>query len=167
MKKLLAGLAALLVLGVAALAQVPGLFIASPTGLEQINVLAPNTGSGGAITAPQVTTITVNQIRNAAGTQLVATGGTVNTTAPNTISKLIATGAITTWNVTFPTAPFDGLSLAVACPGGTATVAMTATLPAGVTIVGTAFTACTSGGAAANTAEWIYSAAANVWYRIQ
>lgn len=147
------------------LAQVPGLFIASPTGLEQINVLVPN--SGLPITNPQIQTITLNQIRNASGYLLVPTGTTVNTTVPNTASKALATGAITTWNVTFPTAPYDGEMLAVACPGGTATVAMTATAPSGVTVVGTAFTACTSGGVGSNTGEWEYSLSANVWYRIQ
>jgi hypothetical protein len=165
MKKILVGLAGLLVLGSLALAQVPGLFIASPTGLEQINVLVPSTST--AVTNPQIQTITVNQLRNAAGVLLVPTGTTVNTTVPSTASRAIATGAITTWNITFPTAPYDGEMLEVSCPGGTATVAMTATLPASVAVVGTAFTACTSGGAAANTAEWIYSIGANTWYRIQ
>lgn len=142
----------------AGLAQVPGLFIASPLGTEQINVV--NKGA-------QIATVTLNQIRNAAGAQLVPTGTTVNTTVPNTVSKLIAAGAITTWNVTFPLAPYDGEMLEVACPGGAATVAMTATAPSGVAVVGTAFTACTAGGAAANTAEWSYSIGANSWFRIQ
>lgn len=105
----------------------------------------------------------INAMRNATGYIAIATGGTVNTTIPATASRAVATGAITTWNVTFPTAPFDGQMIQVSCPGGTATVAMTATLPSGVAVVGTAFTTCTSGGAA--TAEWIYSTAANTWYR--
>lgn len=148
-----------------ALAQVPNLFpIASPTGLEQISVVVPSTGT--VVTNPGITTVTLNQIRNATGYQLVATGTTVTTQVPNTTMALLATGAITTWNVNFPLAPYDGEHLYIACPGGSATVAATATLPTGVTIVGTAFTACTSGGVAANTAEWIYSITANVWYRI-
>lgn len=159
LKRYLAAAAAIAVIATGvALAQVPGLFIASPKGTEQINVL--NAGA-------QIATVTLNQIRNAAGIQLVATGTTVNTTVPNTVAKLLATGAITTWNVTFPLAPYDGEMLEVACPGGTATVAMTATAPSGVAVVGTAFTACTSGGAGANTAEWSYSIGANTWYRIQ
>lgn len=138
--------------------------LASPTGTEllQVQPIQPNGQPG-----PFQVQVTLNQIRNATGYQLVATGGTVNTTVPNTTAKLLATGAITTWNVTLPTSPYDGEMLEVACPGGTATVAMTATLPAGVTIVGTAFTACTAGGVASVTAEWIYSTSANVWYRIQ
>lgn len=133
--------------------------IASPTGAEQIEVY-----SG---TSPVINTVTVNQIRNTNGYLEVATGSTVNTTVPNTASKVLATGAITTWNVTLPTAPADGQTVAIACPGGTATAAVSASTPAGVTIVGTAFTTCTSGGAAANTAEYIYSSGDNKWYRIQ
>lgn len=165
MKKIALGVACLLLVAVAALAQVPGLFIASPTGLEQINVVVPSSGT--VVTNPQIQTVTVNQIRNAAGVLAVPTGTTVTTTAPNTVSKLVASGAITTWNVVLPLAPYDGEMLEVACPGGAATVAVTATSPASVAIVGTAFTACSSGGVGANTAEWIYSLAANAWYRIQ
>lgn len=153
-------------LGGAALAALTGLAIAQPVVTQNLSgnegvlfqVGGPGGGSG-------ITNIAV--IRNSTGYQLVATGGTVNTTVANTVAKVLATGAITTWNVTLPTAPFDGQMVEVACPGGTSTVAMTATLPAGVTIVGTAFTACTSGGAAAVTAGWIYSSSANVWYRFQ
>lgn len=139
-------------------AGVPGLFLASPTGLEQVNVLG---------TGPQIETVTINQIRNSAGYLLVPTGTTVNTTVPNSASKVMATGAITTWNIVLPTSPSDGLDVAISCPGGTATAAITATSPASVAVVGTAFTACTSGGVAANTAEYIYSTSANTWYRIQ
>lgn len=164
-KWIIGGAFGLAVMAGMALAQVPGLFIASPTGNEQINVLVPSTGT--LTIAPQVTTVRLSQMRDSVGYVLVATGTTVNTTAPSTASKLIATGAITTWNVTLPTAPFDGQDVSIACPGGSATVAVTATLPASVAIVGTAFTACTSGGVAANTAEYVYSTSANTWYRIQ
>lgn len=110
---------------------------------------------------------TINALRNAQGYLTVAAGTTVNTTVPATASRVIATGAITTWNITLPTSPYDGEVVEVACPGGSATVAMTATLPTGVVIVGTAFTACTSGGVGANTAEWQYAKTPNTWYRIQ
>jgi hypothetical protein len=167
MKKLLGLVAAGAFFIGAALAQVPALLISSPTGLEQIEVLVPSTGT--VVTNPQKQQVTLNQIRNAAGVQVVATGTTVNTTVPNTVSKLVASGAITTWNIIFPTSPYDGELLAVACPGGAAsTVAMATTGgPTGVSVVGTAFTACGSGGVAADTAEWVYSRTANVWYRIQ
>lgn len=158
MKRIALAAGALFALALAALAQ--PLVQQNLTGNEVLNVEIGGPGGGGIFT-------TVNAMRNATGYLLVPTGGTVNTTVPTTASKVLATGAITTWNITFPTVPYDGQAVAVACPGGTSTVAMSATLPSGVTIVGTAFTACTAGGAAANTAEWIYSTAANVWYRIQ
>ena len=41
-------------------------------------------------------------MRNTTGYTLVGTGGTVNTTVAFGTAKLIATGAITTWNVTLP-----------------------------------------------------------------
>lgn len=158
------GVAALFVAGFA-FAQVPSLFITSPTGLEQINVSVPSTGT--IVTNPQISTITLNQIRNAEGYVTVAAGTTVNTTMPNTAVVAIATGAITTWNVTLPTAPYDGLMAKVTCPGGNVTtLAIAATLPTGVAIVqGAAITSCT---ASSNTdAAWIYSSSANTWYRTE
>jgi hypothetical protein len=153
-------------LGGAALAALTGLAIAQPvftlnlSGNEIVNAALGGGGTG--IQTPTFV------LRNGTGYQTQATGGTVNTTVANTVAKLVATGAITTWNITLPTAPFDGQMVEVACPGGTATtVAMSASTPAGVTIVGTAFTTCPTGGAAASTAEWIYSVASNAWYRVQ
>lgn len=138
-------------------AGVPGLYLTSPTGNEQINVL----GLG-----PQIETVTINQIRNAAGYTLVPTGTTVTTNVPNTSSIVLATGAITTWNVNFPTAPFDGLTLKIGCPGGNVgTLTAAATLPMGVAITGASFTACTE--ATPTDAAWIYAASANVWYRTE
>lgn len=126
-------------------------------GTETFNGAASLGGSG--ITVPGYV------LRGGCGYTAVGAGTTVNTTVPNTSCKVIATGAITTWNITLPTTPFDGEMVQVTCPGGAATVAMSATAPSGVTIVGTAFTACTAGGAA--TAEWLYSTSANTWNRIQ
>lgn len=145
-------------------AQVPGLFIASPTGLEQVEVFVPSTGT--VTTGPQKVQVTINQIRNAQGATLVAAGTTVSTQVPNTSSLLIATGAITTWNVNFATAPYDGLTLKIACPGGNiGTLTPAVTLPAGVTIVGAAVTSCTQ--ATPTDAAWVYNTAANVWYRTE
>lgn len=164
MKKIVLIGIGLVALAAAAVAQVPGLFIASPTGLEQINVLVPSTGT--VVTNPQIQTVTLNQIRNAAGYTLVAAGTTVNTTVPNTSSILLAIGAITTWNVTFPTAPFDGLTLKIGCPGGNVgTLTPAATLPTGVTIVGASFTGCTE--ATPTDAAWIYNTSGNIWYRTE
>lgn len=166
MKKFLAGIVALGLIAGVAIAQVPGLFIASPTGLEQINVLVPS--SGAVVTNPQIQTITVNQVRNATGVLVVPAGTTVNTVLTTATAKVVSSGAITTWNVTLPPSPFDGETVEVACPGGNATVAVSAAAtPAGTTITGASFTACNSGGAAANTGEYIYSIGSNVWYRIQ
>lgn len=157
MRKIFAGIAALAVFASVALAQVPGLFIASPTGLEQINVL--NSG-------PQIATITLNQARNAQGYTLVATGTTVTTQVANTSSILLATGAITTWNVNFPTAPYDGLTLKIGCPGGNVTtLSLTATLPTGVTVVGAANTSCTA--ATPTDGAYIYNSSGNIWYRTE
>ena len=65
MKKILAGIGALLLIGGIALAQVPSLLLSSPTGLEQIEVLIPSTGT--LVTSPQKVQVTINQIRNATG----------------------------------------------------------------------------------------------------
>lgn len=160
MKKLLAGIAALGLMAGLALAQVPGLFIASPTGLEQIEVLVPSTGT--IVTNPQKQQVTINQIRNSEGYILVATGTTVATTIPNTASIAIVTGAITTWNVTLPTAPADGQIAKVTCPGGSvSTVAVSATSPQ--TIVGTSYTSCSTN----SDASWHYAVTPNVWYRTE
>lgn len=156
MTKFRALLAGAVIAALAATAWAQGVTFQNLTGNEAVLIQLGGPGGSSAFT-------TVNALRNATGYIAVPTGGTVNTTIPTTASRAIATGAITTWNVTFPTAPYDGQMVQVSCPGGTSTVAMTATLPSGVSIVGTAFTTCTTGGAA--TAEWIYSTAANVWYR--
>jgi len=165
MKKILAiALSAVAFVAISAvvLAQVPGLFIASPTGLEQINVLVPSTGT--VVTNPQIQTVTINQIRNSEGYILVAAGTTVNTTIPNTASLAIATGAITTWNITLPLAPADGQIVKVTCPGGsTTTVAVSATSPQ--TIVGAGYTSCSS--TSPTDAAWHYSAGGNVYYRTE
>lgn len=162
--KIAACLVALVALSGIALAQVPGLFVTSPTGNEQINVLVPSTTV--VTTNPQIETVTVNQIRNSAGYVLVATGTTVATQVTNAQSNVLATGAITTWNINLPTAPADGQDVSIACPGGTATtVNVAATLPTSVSIVGTANPTCTSGGASG--AEYTYNLSGNVWYRLR
>lgn len=164
MKKILAGIGALLLVGSLALAQVPGLFIASPTGLEQINVLVPS--SGAVVTNPQIQTVTINQIRNSEGYVLVATGTTVATTIPNTASVAIVTGAITTWNVVLPTAPADGQIAKLTCPGGAvSTLNLSATLPTGVTIVGAAYTSCSA--TSPTDAAYHYNQSGNIWYRTE
>jgi hypothetical protein len=164
MKKYLLGFAAAIALVAAAIAQVPGLFIQSPTGNEQINVLVPSTTP--VMTSPQITSVTINQIRNSEGYVTVAAGTTVTTQVPNNASAVIATGAITTWNFNLPLAPQDGQIVKATCPGGNVgTFALTATLPAGVTIVGASYASCSS--TTPTDAAWHYAAASNIWYRTE
>src|SRR5215475_8550446 len=147
-------------LGVAALA----VAIAQPvatlalTGNEVI--VAAIGGPGGPSTF-----VPVFALRGACNYQAIATGATVNTTVAQGTCKLIATGAITTWNITLPTAPYDGQLIAVACPGGTATTVAVTYTPGSLS--GTAFTTCTSGGVSPNGAEWLYTASNTTWNRIQ
>lgn len=164
MKKWLIGGLAVLLLGAVALAQVPSLLIASPTGLEQIEVLVPSTG--GIVTNSQKQQVTVNQIRNAQGYVLVGAGTTVTTNLPNTVSVAMATGAITTWNVVLPTAPYDAQMMKLTCPGGAVTTLnLSATAPSGVAIVGAAYTSCSA--VTPTDSAYHYSAAANTWYRTE
>lgn len=160
-KWLIGGLAALL--GGVALAQVPNPYgLSAITGNEQINVLVPSTT--GALTSPGITTVTINQIRNSEGYTLVGAGTTVTSQAANNVSVLIATGAITTWNVNFPQAPVDGQIFKLTCPGGnTGTLTLTATSPQ--TIVGASFTSCTQ--ATPTDAAWHYSLSNTTWYRTE
>jgi hypothetical protein len=164
MKKLLIGLVALTALAGIAIAQVPSLIIASPTGLEQIEVFVPSTGT--LTTGPQKVQVTINQIRNATGYLLVAAGTTVSTVMTGNQQILVAQGAITTWNITLPASPEDGALAKITCPGGnTGTLAISAAaLPASTSIVGTNPTSCTaSSGGGAN---FVYSLSANTWYRV-
>lgn len=105
-------------------------------------------------------------LRNGESHTLVATGTTVTTQIPATSGMALATGAITTWNVNLPTAPYSGQRVIINCPGGTvSTLTITATLPASVAIVGTNPTSCTSGGTIAQGVGFTYSVTANTWYR--
>lgn len=132
--------------------------ITSITGLEAMLLQQGGPGGTGFYTPAYV-------MRNSFNTQLVATGATVNTTVLPQTGKLIATGAITTWNITMPTTPYDGETVAVSCAGGTATTVAVTYTPG--TLSGTAFTTCVAGGVSPNGAEWIYSLANTTWYRIQ
>lgn len=157
MRKLLLGLAGLVGLCGLALAQTIGTF--AFTGNEV--VLVQQGGPGGtALYAPLYT------IRSGANHLRVLAGTTVTTQIVITDEIILAVGAITTWNVNFPTAPYSGERVVINCPGGTvSTLTIAATLPTGVTLVGTNPTSCTSGAAAGS--GWIYSSAANTWNRYQ
>lgn len=157
MRRLALGLASLLALGGIALSQTIGTF--NLTGNEV--VMAEQGGPGGTgLFVP------VYVMRSGANHRLVPTGTTVSTQVAVTDEVILATGAITTWNVTFPTAPYSGEKVIINCPGGTvSTLTIAATLPSGVALVGTNPTSCTSGAAAGS--GWIYSVSANTWYRYQ
>ena len=148
------GLAAALIVG--ALAQ--GVFTFNLTGNEIANLSLPQGGSG--IQSPAYV------VRGGENHTLVATGTTVSTQATNNGSIILATGAITTWNVNLPTVPYAGQRVIIGCPGGTVTtLTISATLPASVAIVGTNPTSCTSGGLISQGVGFTYSVSANTWYR--
>jgi hypothetical protein len=153
-------IAAAFVLGAAgiALGQAGWYQITSPVGTEKVEV---NNG----VSAYQ-NYVTINQIRNATGYLTVGTGGTVNSTPTNVVNNLIATGAITTWNVTLPSSPTDGQLFAVINSTGSAfTTNTTVTAPGGATLA-VAFasqTLAANGGGA----EWQYQASNTTWYRVR
>lgn len=160
--RLLAIGAALCIAAGAALAQVPALFLASPTGTEQIEVIVPSTGA--VVTSPQKVQVTVNQIRNSTGYQLTsATTGTVTTTLST--DNLIFTAAATTVTVNLPPLPADGQLFSL--NNGTS-----------ANFVGTITVATTDGSTIANGAtavnlgangsqEWQYTIGSKVWYRLR
>lgn len=154
---MLAGLSAFALLSAGwALAQVPATF--SLTGSEIVRAALP--GGGSDIAVP------VYVLRGGENHTLVAAGTTVTTQVDAASSIVLATGAITTWNVNLPTAPYRGQRVIIGCPGGTvSTLTITATLPASVALVGTNPTGCTSGGTIAQGVGWTYSVTSNTWFR--
>jgi hypothetical protein len=156
-KRYLAALGILLGLGFAAYAQTT-VINQAPGPTDTVNVAVKGPGGTGYPT-------TIQALRNAAGYTLIPATTTANTSASAASAMLIAIGAITTWNITLPPTPFDGERVEVTCPGGTVTtVNLVSAL--GVAPTGTSYTSCTSGGAAANNAEFSYSTSTAVWYRI-
>ncbi len=149
------GASALLAVGVA-IAQVPATF--NLTGNEIVRAALP--GGGSDIAVP------VYVLRSGGNHTFVAAGTTQTTQVPAGSGQVLATGAITTWNVNLPTAPYTGQNVIIGCPGGTvSTLTITATLPASVAIVGTNPTSCTSGGLISQGVGFTYSTANNKWYR--
>lgn len=129
------------------------------TGNEAVLMQLGGPGGTGAYT-------TTNVLRNGNSYVLQGGGTTVGTSLPNNVGKVIATSAITTWNIGLPVTPFDGQAVAVACPGGGAT---TVSLFTGtITLAGSAFTTCVGGGSSVfGGAEYTYSTSANTWFRVQ
>lgn len=156
----LGGLAALLIGGVA-LAQT--IVTTTLTGVNEY-ILLQSGGVGG-----QGNVVPDYVLRSGSNHQLVPTGTTVNTQVLAYNQNVLATGAITTWNVTLPANPYAGQQVMVNCPGGTvSTLAIAAsTIPTGQSLVGTNPTSCTSGGAVSNGSAWQYSLSAKTWYRYE
>lgn len=101
MKKWLAGLilAGVGIAGIAA-AQFPGLFIASPNGSESINVV--NAG-------PQITSVFLKQVRDAAGySKASPTSGTQTFAAGQSQMQIGGSSTITALTIALTAAPVDG-----------------------------------------------------------
>lgn len=116
----------------------------------------------------QSTYATINQVRNSSGHQLVATGTTVASAPTNAVGNLIATGAITTWNVTLPNPAFDGEVFSVVNGTGSSfssnTTVTATTTPQNQTLAQTYSSQTLSAGA---SAEWQYDYATLTWYRMR
>lgn len=152
-------------LGVAALATLAGIAWAQvPTtrnlsGNEIVRAALPGGGSDIAVPA--------YVLRSGENHTFVGTGTTVNSSAVAGSGQLIATGAITTWNVSLPASPYTGQKVTIACPGGnisTLTISPAPT-PSGQTIVGVNPTVC-SATLSPTGATFSYSTSNNKWYRI-
>ena len=143
----------------ALLAQTAGI-TTTLVGSEYVLLQAGSVGGPGIVVPDYV-------LRSGANHQLVAAGTTVNTQVLAYNENVLATGAITTWNVTLPANPYAGQRVTINCPGGTvSTLAIAASAtPSGQTLVGTNPTSCTSGGAITNGSSWQYSLTAKSWYR--
>lgn len=154
---LAAGIALTAAIG-AALGQAGFYQVTSPNGTEKIELWNPSSAYSNYVT--------LNTIRNTTGYQTVGTGGTVNSTPTNAVNNLIATGAITTWNVTLPASPADGQLFAVVNSTAAAfTTNTTVTANAGQTLA-VAYASQTLG-ANGGGAEWQYQASNTTWYRVR
>lgn len=161
MKKWLIGSAlALAALCGVAVAQVPGLFLTTLTGNEQINVLVPSTGT--VITSPQITTIKAVQLRDASGYQIVTQVAALAVQISPNVSALSLQGATagTSGTITFAANPVDGQRILIFSQAGFSGAALAAqsgqTINVGITSL-----------AANGSAEYIYQASTTTWFRIQ
>lgn len=132
---------------------IPGLFIASPVGTEQINVV--NAG-------PQIATVTLRQIRDASGYQTFVQASTQTVTANAGTSVIQFTGAVagTSATVNLPVAPVDGQRELIFSQAGITTLTVTPT--SGQTIANPPTTLGANG-----SAEVMYNATTKAWSRIQ
>ena len=159
MKRILLGVAAALGLATLVAAQTTPLY--TLFGTETVVITLE---SGSSIRIP------LNQIRNTMGVSPVGTGTTVNSSPTGTTGYLIATGAITTWNVTLPNPAYGGQLLNIAADNGVVTT-LNATVVSGTQTqtLNTAFSGTVSPG---SPVGWIYrtlptTPTTGTWFRIQ
>jgi hypothetical protein len=113
--------------------------------------------------------VTVSQMRNTTGYQTVGAGATVASAPTSAVNNLIATGAITTWNVTLPNPAFDGElfsvtnSTAAAFTTNTTVTASTSPQNQVLAVAYSAQTLAANGGGA----EWQFQLSNLTWYRVR
>lgn len=80
---------------------IPHLFVVSPTGQEIVTVEG---------TGPQIESVRLSQMRDAAGYTKLAAATTLTNTIPNYTStwSIVSGSTVTTLNLTMPSAPADG-----------------------------------------------------------
>lgn len=133
-------------------AGVPGLYLTSPTGSEQINVL----GLG-----PQIETINVRQVRDSVGyLKSAATSGTVTFGANTSQIQLSDATTISTLTIALTAAPADGQVNCWYNKSAISTLTMTATSPQTLNDVLTSTSATTR-------YCYLYSLSNTTWDRIQ
>ena len=113
--------------------------------------------------------MSLNQSRNTTGYQTVGAGATVASAPTNAVNNLIATGAITTWNVTLPNPAFDGElfsvvnSTAAAFTTNTTVTAATTPQNQSLAVAYSGSTLTANGG----SAEWQFQLSNLTWYRVR
>lgn len=112
---------------------------------------------------------TTKAMRGAYTYAAIPTGTTITQTISPNVDAVIVTGAVTTLNLSMPSAPFDQQTVIIACPGGTVTTLNlsvgAATSPstfAGVgNVTGGSNTASTCSNTVATSLSVTYTASAN------
>jgi len=133
-------------------AGIPGYFITSPTGQEQINLV----GSG-----PYIETVYLSQTRDASGYQVIQEQVTNTVNVPNGVSVITFWGdADGTATITTAPNPYDGQRLTIFSQAGIS--ALTLTANTGQTIYNPVVSL------SGNTSvTYIYNLSATTWYRMQ
>ena len=136
-----------------AVAQVPTLFLPSPTGQETLDVTLGGAG-------PQITSVYLSQVRDAAGYRAITQAATQTLTVPAGVSVLAFHGATAgTATITMPAAPVDGQKLWIYSTAGITTLTLTAntgqTIDSSLTVL-----------AATSATAMIYQASSKTWFRI-